>query len=187
MSILHKDEIKGLSNSELINLRKTIRDKIGNIIYTGAPYALTWGDVQDGNNRGFWILDTDTDDFIIHKNEDHMTLFSVIEYSDTEKYNEAYFDAYKGTIAKILIKEKKDAKNFKKFSDLLTKAGFIDYKLIDSTMVVIDKVEISEETLSLDTLSAINAYIDGQGDEVNKTAIKGLAKTIYMRALNGEQ
>jgi DNA repair exonuclease SbcCD nuclease subunit len=158
-----------------------------NCTMVGTPFHLTWGDVQDGTNRGFWTLDTETDELAIHKNEERMTLFSVIEYDDTEKYTEKFFEPYKGTIAKILIKEKSDAKNFKKFSELLSKVGFIDYKLIDSTMVVIDKVEISEETLSLDTLSAINAYIDGQGDGVNKTAIKGLAKTIYMRALNGEQ
>jgi DNA repair exonuclease SbcCD nuclease subunit len=155
-----------------------------NCTMVGTPYHITWGDVQDGNNRGFWVLDTDTDDFELVKNDDHLTLFSVIEYDQKEKYDDESFKDYEGTIVKVLVKEKADPKHYKKFVDLLAKCKFLDYKIIDTTMVEIEKVEISEEVLSLDTLSAMNAFIDGQSDEMNKDAVKNLAKSIYMEAMS---
>jgi len=156
-----------------------------NCTMVGTPYHLTWGDVQDGNNRGFWTLDVETDELVLHKNDDHMTLFSVIEYDPNEKYDDKSFEPYRGTISKILVKEKPDAKHYKKFIDLLAKAEMIDYKIIDTTMVEIEKVEISEEILKLDTLSAMNSFIDKQSDEFSKDNVKKLAKSIYMEALQG--
>ena len=157
-----------------------------NCTMVGTPYHLTWGDVQDGNNRGFWTLDLETDDLVLHKNEDYMTLFSVIEYDHKSKYDESSFESYKGSIAKVLVKDKPEAKHYKKFIDLLAKADMIDYKIIDTTMVDVEKVEISEEVLSLDTLSAMNAYIDKQENvDINKDNLKNLAKSVYLEALNG--
>lgn len=157
-----------------------------NCTMVGTPYHITWGDVQDGTNRGFWTLDTDTDELVIHKNDEFMTMFSVIEYDKDEKYTAESFDDYEGTIVKVIVREKEDAKHFKKFVDILAKCKFLDYKIIDTTMVEIEKVEISEEVLSLDTLSAMNAFIDGQSDEMDKDAVKSLAKQIYMEVVNGQ-
>lgn len=157
-----------------------------NCTMVGTPYHLTWGDVQDGNNRGFWTLDVDTDELVIHKNADYMTLFSVIEYDPKMKYDDTSFVAYKGSIAKVLVKDKPDAKHYKKFNEFLAQAGLIDYKTIDTTLVQIDKVEISEEVLHLDTLSAMNTFIDKQqNDEIDKEGLKELTKEIYMEALSG--
>lgn len=156
-----------------------------NCTMVGTPYHLNWGDTLDGNNRGFWILDTITDELTLVKNEDHMTLFSVIEYDKDTKYDEKFFDAYKGTMVKVLVKEKPEAKHYKKFNELISQAQLIDYKIIDTTMVEIEKVEISEETLQLDTLSAMNTFIDGQQSDFSKDAVKKLAKEYYLGALNG--
>lgn len=156
-----------------------------NCTMVGSPYALTWNDYQDGDNRGFWVLDTDTNDLTLHKNDEHMTLFSVIVYDKDEKYDEAFFEPYAGTIAKVLISDKSDLKHFKKFNELLTKVGFIDYKIIDtSTIDTLNKVEISEETLQLDTMTAINKYIEGQADSVDKDRVKVLAQQIYKEVLD---
>lgn len=158
-----------------------------NCTMVGTPYHITWGDVQDGDNRGFWTLDMETDEFVLHKNEEFMTLFNVLEYDPDHPYTESDFKTYSGTLAKVLVKSKPDVKHFKKYTDLLNKAQFIDFKIIDTTMVQIEKVEISEEALSLDTISAIDAYIDIQGDSVAKEAVKALAKDIYLEVLNGGQ
>lgn len=181
----------GIDPKELKNFKRVISGHFHtvsthtNCTMVGTPYHLTWGDVQDGNNRGFWTLDLDTDELEIHRNEDHMTLFSVITYDPTEKYDQAWFKPYQGSLAKILVKEKPEAKHYKKFVEFLMKADMIDYKIIDTTTVEVEKVEISEETLSLDTLSAMNAYIDKQeNEEINKDSLKGLAKDIYMEAIN---
>lgn len=151
-----------------------------NCTMVGTPYHITWNDVQDGNNRGFWILDVDTNELTLHKNEDHMTLFSVIKYDPTYAYDDEYFAPYEGTIAKILVSENPDPKHYKKFRALLNDVKFIDYNTIDTTMVIADKVEISEEVLSLDTLSAIRTYIDMQGDGFEKDSVKTLAEEIFM-------
>jgi len=156
-----------------------------NCTMVGTPYHLNWGDTLDGTNRGFWILDTDTDDFTLVKNEEHMTLFSVLEYDPEEDYNEKFLEPYQGTLVKVLVKEKPEAKHYKKFCDLLSKASLIDYKIIDTTMVEIEKVEISEEVLSLDTLTAMEAFIDGQADDFDKDGVKALAKEIYVEVVNG--
>lgn len=158
-----------------------------NCTMVGTPYHLNWGDTADGDNRGFWVLDTDTDEFVLHKNEEHMTLFSVIEYDHEIKYDETYFAPYEGNLVKVIVKEKPDNKHYKKFTDLLSKAKLIDYKIIDTTIIEIEKVEISEEVLSLDTLSTMNAFIDGQSDEFNKPEVKTLAKDIYLEVLNANK
>lgn len=158
-----------------------------NCTMVGTPYHITWGDVQDGTNRGFWTLDTDCDILELHKNEEHMTLFSVIEYDKTTTYDENYFLPYEGTIVKALVKDKDDPKHYKKFVDQLAKTKLIDYKIIDTTIAEVEKVQISEEVLSLDTISAMKAFIDGQqADEIDKTAVKKLAEAIYMEALSVE-
>lgn len=157
-----------------------------NCTMVGSPYALNWGDVND--KRGFWILDTDADTLELIENEEHMTMFSVIEYDPDESYKPAtYFDAYEGTIVKVLVNNKADEKHYKKFVELLTQSKFLEYKIIDSTTVVLDKVEISEEVLSLDTISAMGTYIDKQEDElVDKDALKALANEIYLEVISGE-
>lgn len=156
-----------------------------NVTMVGTPYHLTWGDVQDGNNRGFWVLDTETDELTLHQNEDHMTLFSVIEYNFEDEHSEEFFEPYKGTICKVLVKDRPEDKHFKKFTKFLANAGFIDYKIIDTTTVQIEKVEISEETLSMDTLTALTAFIEGQADDFEKDKVKKLAKEVYMEVLSG--
>lgn len=157
-----------------------------NCTMVGTPYHLNWGDTMDGNNRGFWVLDTDTDEFTLNKNDDHMTLFSVLEYDPKETYDEKFLAPYEGTLVKVIIKEKPEAKHYKKFLELLSKTKLIDYKIIDTTMVEIENVSISEEVLQLDTLTAMEAFIDGQKDDAfNKDSVKKLAKEIYLEALGG--
>ena len=158
-----------------------------NCTMVGTPYHITWNDVQDGNNRGFWILNVETDEFVLHKNEEHMTLFSVIEYDPEIIYDELSFEAYEGTIAKVLVKSIPNVKHHKKFIELINKVKFIDFKVIDTTLVVADKVIISQETLSLDTLSAMNSYINLQSDDFNKTEVKALAESIYMEVLTNDK
>ena len=155
-----------------------------NLTYTGAPYQLSWGDVSDGLPRGFYVLDTDTDELDFIPNPEYMTLFSVITYDPEEKYTEKSFDVYEGSIVKVLVNKKTDEKHYKNFGKLLSSASFIDYKIIDTSTVELEKVEISEEVLSLNTISAISSYIDMQGDDINKAALKRLASEIYHEVSN---
>lgn len=156
-----------------------------NVTMVGTPYHLNWNDTLDGNNRGFWVLDVETDELTLVKNEDHMTLFSVLEYDPEEKYDDGFFKPYEGNLVKVIVKEKPEPKHYKKFTDLLSKANLIDYKIIDQTIIEVEKVEISEEVLQLDTLTAMEAFIDGQSDEFLKDDVKKLAREIYVEVLSG--
>lgn len=151
-----------------------------NCTMVGTPYHITWNDVQDGTNRGFWVLDVDTDEFELHRNDEFMTLFSVIKYDPLFDYTEEFFEPYEGTIAKILVSDKSVPKHYKAFKSMVDNVKFIDFNTIDTTMVVAEKVEISEEALSLDTLSAIKTYIDLQDDAFSKDSVKTLAEEIFM-------
>jgi hypothetical protein len=155
-----------------------------NLTYTGAPYHLSWGDISDGLPRGFYILDTDTNELELVPNPEYMTLFSIIEYDPNEKYKEDSFKLHEGNIVKVLVKEKNDEKHYKQFCKVLSSTSFIDYKILDTSSVEVERVEISESTLVMSTISAISSYIDLQGDDINKTSLKRLASEIYNEVIN---
>lgn len=157
-----------------------------NCTMVGTPYHLNWGDVVDGNNRGFWTLDTNTDELELIKNEDGMSMFAVIEYDHKFDYNDKSFNDYKGTIVKVVVNEKDSEKHYKKFVEILNKASFLEYKIIDNTIIVMEKVTISEETISSNTLDSMSSYIDlqEQFDDVSKESLKMLSKEIYMEVLS---
>lgn len=154
-----------------------------NWLMLGAPYHLTWADVQDGTNRGFWVFDTETGDYELIKNEEYMTMFAIIEYDPDHKYTEKDFENYEGNIVKIHVYDKPVEKDYKKFCELASKAKFMDYKIIDTTAVKIDKVTISEDSLNTDTKTAIAEYIDKQEVTVDKENVKTLMSSVYMEAL----
>lgn len=155
-----------------------------NIQYLGTPYHLTWMDYPDSTERGFWVLDTSDDSLEFIKNEEHMTMFAEIEYDPKEKYDEKTFEPFTGNLVKVYVNENPDEKHYKKFCALLSKAPFLDYKIIDTTKVIVEKVSISEKALKVSTLSAITEYVDKQDTTVDKTKVKEIAKSIYIEAMS---
>lgn len=153
-----------------------------NITYVGTPYHLTWSDVIDGDNRGFWILDTEDDSLTLHKNS--ASLFSVINYDKSIKYKEEDFEQYSGRILKVIVEDKGDTRTWKKFLTNLAKSKPIQYDIIDKT--ILDnkqtKVEIKEEDLKVNTVNVICNYIDDQNIDVDKDNLKILAAGIYQEA-----
>lgn len=158
-----------------------------NIRYIGTPYHLTWSDVVDGDNRGFWVLDTDTDQMEIIKNPEWATLFSVIEYDPDFTYDESYFKPFTGNIAKIVINRVTDEKHKKKFLQLVSATGFIDYKTIDNTSVKVSSVDIKIDDKSnvKGLIDNVKDYIDAQETDVDKNQVKTIANQIYLEVLNG--
>ena len=158
-----------------------------NIQYIGTPYHLTWSDVVDGTDRGFWVLDTETDKMEIINNPEWATLFSVIEYDPALAYDESFFKPFEGNIAKIVINKVEDEKHKKKFLQLVSATGFIDYKTIDNTSVKVSSVDIKIDTKSnvKSLIENVNEYIDGQETEVDKNNVKHLANKVYLEVMNG--
>lgn len=156
-----------------------------NVLYVGTPYHLTWADYPDGTNRGFFVFDTDTGVYELVKNEEHQTLFCVMEYDGSEKYDEEFFDPYVGSIMKIVVNTIEDDKHFKKFEKLLDKIDFIDYRVINNSIVKNDNVVITQEVLALDTLSSMHTYISSKYEDVDLVSgVKDLATKSYNKVNN---
>ena len=156
-----------------------------NLTITGAPFVLNWGDVADQVPRGFYVLDTETDDLEFVPNPEFLTLFSVIEYDIEEKYNEDSFKNYEGNIVKVIVNKKDNEKHYKQFTKLLNDAAFLSYSIIDVSEQKVENVVISEKTLMLNTISAIGEYIDKQDTDVDRESLKQLAAEIYGEVTNG--
>jgi len=156
-----------------------------NIQYLGSPYHLTWGDVPDGTNRGFFIFDTDTEQQEFVANEDWMSMFSVFEYDPNAEENVVSLSKQlAGKIVKVIVREKPNEKHYKNFVKALNQVDLIEHRIIDETVVQTQSVSIKEEDLTVNTREAFDSYIDGQEDGLfDKAAVKLLKDDILARAL----
>lgn len=157
----------------------------GNITYVGSPYHLTWQDFPDGVERGFFTLDTETGVFTFHPNPEHLTLFKVFVYdwnrceTDTEyklklkepKYLEEDY-GLKGSIVKVVVENRGNAKHYEEFCSAMRRCSLIDYTIVDKTETVsrltseggdvdsqVGASVISEETLQTDVLQVLKERI----------------------------
>lgn len=117
----------------------------GNIQYLGTPYHLTWQDFPDGTNRGFHTLDTVTGEIKFYPNPENLSLFKVFVYSWKEcdenpalmvslKEPKCLEDlGLKGSIVKVIVEDRGNAKHYQDFCSALRRCQLIDYTIIDKT------------------------------------------------------
>ena len=125
----------------------TISEK-SNILYIGSPYHLTWADYVDGENRGFFVIESDSGAYEFIPNQ--TSLFTVFDYDCEKSYTIKDLEQYKGMIATVNIHSKPNEKHYKHFIGLLNEVGFIDYRLQDNTEFikpVIDNVAFAADNL----------------------------------------
>jgi DNA repair exonuclease SbcCD nuclease subunit len=141
----------------------TISEK-DNITYCGSPYHLTWSDEVDGTNRGFWILDTETGEHKLVKNNESQTLFVRYEYNDNLDYeNNSIKELVSGKIVKVFVNKKENKKNFQTFVKLLNSYSIISLSIIDNTIIKLDE-SVTEESVNLESsvVELIEKYCDNQ-------------------------
>ncbi len=126
----------------------------GHINYLGTQYDMTFADVNE--TKGFHILDTDTKklQFIINPNK----MFYCLIYDDSEEVKIPDFTKYKKSYIKLIVKNKKSAKQFDKYINKL-------YEVEPYEVNIIDEYELIEATpedidITQDTLSIIYSDID---------------------------
>lgn len=155
-----------------------------NIQYLGSPYHLTWGDVVDDVNRGWFLWDTDSGTYELQKNEPWMSMFGVYEYDPKIDEDITTLTSKIGNkIIKVIVKEKPNEKHFKTFVKVLNSIDLIEYRIIDETIVQTTPVKIKEADLALDTSVVFGNYIDGQEDGMfDKPAVKVLMNDVLARA-----
>jgi hypothetical protein len=165
----------------------------GNIIYLGAPFEYTWSDYDD--NRGFYILDTDTLDYNHIVNPYKM--FHKWVYDDSSKTMEypsvqhvsTMKQQFEGKYVKVVIKEKSDHYLFDRVMETIYNHSPFEVQIIENTQI--DLSSLTEEQLmesAKDTIvilmDSVDTFTDVEEDIRLKT--KDLLKTIYNEALAEE-
>ena len=132
----------------------------GSVIYTGSPYHLNWSDYQDGLNRGWFLLDHDTDEFKLFQNTADDSLFAELFYDESKTYQESDIAPFANRIVKVHAKEVTDDKKYQKFVKLLKGFAFIDIRIIDYRETKVIESAIDLESIDADPNSVIETYME---------------------------
>ena len=152
-----------------------------NVTYVGSPYHLTWMDAPDGKNRGWWLFDTETGHAELQRNEDHHSLFSMIEYDPARTYTKEDLEPFTGNIIKVLVEKKDNEKRFKAFMEILYSLEAIDVQVIDNTIIEIKNPsaeKIDPDKFQTNTLGMMLEFIKNQ-DTMDVEGVSKLATKLY--------
>jgi hypothetical protein len=86
---------------------------------------------------------------------------------------------YKDCYVKLVVENKKDVIWFDRIVERLYDAGVHDLKIIDDSILDDNSVDSVEHE---DTLTTLNRYIEEMNEDLNKTELKGIIKSIYLEA-----
>jgi len=140
------------------------KSKIGNVMYIGNAYQLTWADY--GQERGFHIWDTETLDLEFCPNSQEM--FVKLDYDDSNALNPIPMNL-KNKMVKVFVKNKDNPAAYDLWIQSLQDQDPSDLSIVeDFTELEVGEVEVE----SRDTLSILSDYVEkleiGKGgDELN--------------------
>lgn len=157
-----------------------------NIQYLGTPYEITWSDYNDP--KGFHIYDTDTKELTFVPNPHIM--FHKVHYDDAEKTMDevmgADFESYRGTIVKIIVRNKNNPHWFDMFVDRLEQSGVIDMQVVDDHFHLDLETDDDIVNEAEDTLTILNKYVDQMQLQGDRQRLDNLIRTLYHEALSLE-
>jgi UDP-2,3-diacylglucosamine pyrophosphatase LpxH len=152
------------------------RSSDGQVFYLGNPYEIYSNDM--GDDRGFHIYDTDTQELEVVNNP--YTMYDVIYYEDTPHQTFNY-SKFSNKIVKLIVRKKTDIKKYEKFVDKLIKSDISELNIIEldvGEVVDLDKYDPESE----DTISILNRYVKDSDQEIDKSEIQNLIYEIYQEA-----
>lgn len=161
------------------------KSTVGNIVYLGNPYEITWTDYNDP--RGFHIYDTETMELEFIRNP--FSMFHKIHYDDTNRKNvhdgHENLEKYRDTYVKIVIRNRADQMKFESLIDDLNRVGVAHLSVVDNLFDFdadgeTDTIENLEDTLSV-IRNAVDSLEINCKDDLNK-----LMSELYNEALNLE-
>lgn len=167
----------------------------GNIQYIGAPYHLNWQDHKDGTNRGFWIFDENNEAKLIRNGEDR-SVFRVLTYnqetmqaSDHKNWaDKDWLDdvlGIRGQIVRVVVENRDNNAQYKKFNDALKRANTIDYMVVDKTIATSTaQVEVKEEVIQQDVLEVLHEKVKGT-EGIRHVEVASKLDYLYANASNG--
>lgn len=110
------------------------RSSSGNIRYLGAPYEMSWSDYNDP--KGFHVFDTA--DRTLTFIENPYRMFHKLYYNDGKQSIEELlatdFSQYTDTYVRVIVQQKTNAYNFKRYTDALEEVGPVDLSFSDDTL-----------------------------------------------------
>ena len=155
------------------------RSSKDNILYCGTPYHLTWADFED--ERGFYILDTETDEIEFISNP--YSVFRRIVYDENDDAEVLYHE-YNNCYVKILVKKRSNEDKFNSFIDRIQEHNPITIQIIDdSDKIVLDDLDGEEISSIEDTSTIIRKYIKNL-DYADSASLESLFNELYNTALN---
>ena len=131
-----------------------------------------------GDDRGFHIFDTETDE--LEEINNPYKMYDVIYYEDTPYQT---FDArsYEGKIIKLIVRKKSNPKKYDKFVDKLLTSNIAELNIVELTTgesVNLDKYDPESE----DTISILNRYVEESEQTINKSDIQTIIQEVYQEA-----
>ena len=146
----------------------------GNITYLGNPYQLYWNDLDEV--RGFHIFDLETQELEFIANPTSM--YHKIYYDESKKQL-VNPNKYKDSFIKIVVEGNSTPKKLSSFVDRLYQVGIHDIKVIEQfSLDVDDDVEVEGE----DTLTTLTNYVNAMDDQIDKTNVIDIFKSLYVEA-----
>jgi hypothetical protein len=159
------------------------KSKIGNVLYVGSPYEMSWADYNDP--RGFHIFDTATREleFVVNPH----SIFSKIYYNDEDtdyKADDETLKKYSGKYVKVVVVKKTNAFMFDSWIDALMKIGPVDLSVVeDFTEIDMITDGTTDVDQADDTVTIIDKVIDNIEIDLNKSKLKTIMREIYTEAL----
>ncbi|HRC95262.1 MAG TPA: metallophosphoesterase [Coprothermobacter proteolyticus] len=153
--------------------------------YLGTQYDLTWADYDE--KKYFHVLDTKTGDLEAIENPDRM--YHKLFYNEHRIDNGVIEELKTSTeftskIIKVVVEERTNMVKFDMFMDALYSLNPHDVTIVDERMAQqASEATVDVTTLSTDTLSTINKYIDEAGLSGYSTAtLNKIMSELYQEA-----
>ena len=179
-----QDQIRGMDKGVFSKFTRVFsghyhtRSNDGKIFYLGNPYQMFWNDWNDV--RGFNIFDTET--LQLEHIPNPYTIFEKIYYDD---YTEIGDLDVEDKFVKLIVKSKKNQKNYDRFLDELMSRKPLDIKI--SELLDIDDTNFQyQESDVEDTLTTLNSYIEESEFDLDKSIAKKIIKDVYLEAMEIE-
>lgn len=155
----------------------------GNILYLGTPYQMTFSCV--GEQKGFWILDTETREmeYIQNKNKKFFSIVYNDEENTYDKFISRTHKEYKDAYVKIYVTHKEKPYILDKLIDTLYQSGVFSLNVVDNMDDTFNFDDDDKADMTKSTLELLFEEIDSNETLKNKKDVKDLIKELYMESL----
>lgn len=161
-----------------------INDDKENICYIGTPYEKDWND--KGENKGFYILDLDTNEYQYIKNENpfHITL----EYNNDFMIDD--LEKLKDKNVKLIVNNIDKQSKFDKDIIELQKVNPYKLSIIENTQTILNEEKvmdsIQEDVVEFDlndNIKLLTTYTDNIETDLDKEILKDNLISIYNESI----